>query len=156
MAERIMLTNEGFESLKKELGVLKEKLMTDVAQKIKEAREYGDLSENSEYDEAKNEQGKINSRISEIEEILSHATIVENNRNNHDINIGNFVRLRELNTNKEMEIMIVTSQESDVFKNKISIDSPLGESLYKRHIGETVRVKAPNGVKKYKILGVKS
>lgn len=156
MAEKIMLTNEGFESLKKELSVLKEKLMNDVAQKIKEAREYGDLSENSEYDEAKNEQGKINSRISEIEEILSHATIVENNRNVHDINIGNVVKLKDLNTNKEIEFMMVTSQEADVFKNKISIDSPLGESLYKHHIGETVRVKAPNGVKKYKILGVKS
>ena len=156
MAERIMLTNEGFESLKKELSVLKEKLMNDVAQKIKEAREFGDLSENSEYDEAKNEQGKINSRISEIEEILSHATIVENSRNTHDINIGNVVKLKDLNANKEIEIMIVTSQEADVFKNKISIDSPLGESLYKHHMGETVRVKAPNGVKKYKILGVKS
>ncbi len=156
MDGNVMLTSEGFKSLKKELSVLKERLMNDVAQKIKEAREFGDLSENSEYDEAKNEQGKINSRISEIESILSHATIVENDRNVHDVNIGNVVRLKDLNKNKTMEIVIVTSQEADIFKNKISIDSPLGKSIYKRHIGEMVRVKAPNGVNKYKILGVKS
>ncbi|WP_456400451.1 transcription elongation factor GreA [Mesoaciditoga sp.] len=154
MKEKIVLTKEGYESLKKELGELRERLMNDVAQKIKEAREYGDLSENSEYDEAKNEQGKINSRITEIEEILSHAVVVEENKDIHEVNIGSIVKLKDLNTGKEMKVMVVTSQESDIFKNKISVDSPLGEAIYKRHLGETVRIKAPNGTKKYLIMDV--
>ncbi len=154
MKEKIVLTKEGYESLKKELGELRERLMNDVAQKIKEAREYGDLSENSEYDEAKNEQGKINSRITEIEEILSHAVVVEESKDIHEVNIGSIVKLKDLNTGKEMKVMVVTSQESDIFKNKISVDSPLGEAIYKRHLGETVRIKAPNGAKKYLIMDV--
>ena len=155
MEDKIELTKEGYESLKRELKELKEKLMNEVAQKIKEAREFGDLSENSEYDEAKNEQGKINSRISEIENILSRATIVGDELNNiHEVNIGNRVKLKDLSSNNEMEFMIVTSQEADIFKNKISVDSPLGKAVYKRKVGETVRVKAPNGTKKYLILNV--
>ena len=155
MEDKIELTKEGYESLKKELKELKEKLMNEVAQKIKEAREFGDLSENSEYDEAKNEQGKINSRISEIESILSRATIVGDELNNiHEVNIGNRIKLKDLSSNNEMEFMIVTSQEADIFKNKISVDSPLGRAVYKRKVGETVRVKAPNGTKKYTILNV--
>ncbi len=155
MEDKIELTKEGYESLKRELKELKEKLMNEVAQKIKEAREFGDLSENSEYDEAKNEQGKINSRISEIENILSRATIVGDELNNiHEVNIGNRVKLKDLSSNNEMEFMIVTSQEADIFKNKISVDSPLGRAVYKRKVGETVRVKAPNGTKKYLILNV--
>ncbi len=154
MKEKIVLTKEGYQSLKRELSELRERLMNDVAQKIKEAREYGDLSENSEYDEAKNEQGKINSRISEIEEILAHAVVAENTTDIKEINIGSVVTLKDLNSGQEMKIMIVTSQESDIFKHKISIDSPLGEALYKKRSGETVRIKAPNGTKKYLILNV--
>ncbi len=154
MKEKIVLTKAGYQSLKKELSELREKLMNEVAQKIKEAREYGDLSENSEYDEAKNEQGKINSRISEIEEILAHAVVAESSKDVKEINIGSIIRLKDLNTGKEMKVMIVTSQESDIFKQKISIDSPLGEALYKKRSGETVRIKAPNGTKKYFILDV--
>ncbi len=155
MEDRIELTREGYESLKRELKELKERLMNDVAQKIKEAREFGDLSENSEYDEAKNEQGKINSRISEIEGILSRATIIEDEHNNvHEVNLGNVVKLRDLTSNHEIKFMIVTAQEADIFKNKISVDSPLGEAIYKRRVGETVRVKAPNGTKKYLITDV--
>ncbi len=155
MEDKIELTKEGYESLKRELKELKERLMNEVAQKIKEAREFGDLSENSEYDEAKNEQGKINSRISEIESILSRATIIEDELNNiHEVNIGNLIKLKDLSSNNEMEFMIVTSQEADIFKNKISVDSPLGRAVYKRKVGETVRVKAPNGTKKYLILNV--
>lgn len=152
---KIQLTKEGYESLKTELGDLKEKLMNEVAKKIKEAREFGDLSENSEYDEAKNEQGKINSRISEIEEILANATIIgENNKNKHEVGIGNIVKLRELSANTELTMMLVTAQEADIFKNKISVDSPLGEAVNDKKVGDTVRVKAPNGVKRYLILEV--
>lgn len=152
---KIQLTKDGYESLKAELAGLKEKLMNEVARKIKEAREFGDLSENSEYDEAKNEQGKINSRISEIDEILANATIIEEgNKNKHEVNIGNVVKLRELATNSELTMMLVTAQEADIFKNKISIDSPLGEAVNKKKIGDTIRVKAPSGVKRYLVLEV--
>jgi|UniRef100_A0A7V3RE34 transcription elongation factor GreA len=151
---KIPLTKEGYQSLKDELAELKEKLMNEVAKKIKEAREFGDLSENSEYDEAKNEQGKINSRISEIEEILANAFVIEESRNSREVNLGNTIKLKDLITDGEMTIMLVTAQEADIFKNKISADSPLGEAINKKKIGDTVRVKAPNGAKKYLILDV--
>ncbi len=151
---KISLTKEGYQSLKDELAELKERLMNDVAKKIKEAREFGDLSENSEYDEAKNEQGKINSRISEIEEILANASVIEESRNSREANLGNTIRLKEINSNSEMSIMLVNAQEADIFKNKISVDSPLGEAINKRKVGDTIRVKAPNGTKKYLILEI--
>lgn len=170
MEDKIELTRSGYESLKKELKELKERLMNDVAKKIKEAREFGDLSENSEYDEAKNLQGKINSRISEIEGILSRATIISDDRSNiHEVNLGNVIRLKRLKRLKDsssehdkdstsdqdiMEFLLVTAQEADIFKNKISVDSPLGKAIYKRKVGETVRVKAPSGTNKYKIVEV--
>lgn len=154
MSSKIMLTREGYDSLKKELAELKDKLMNEVARKIKEAREFGDLSENSEYDEAKNEQGKINSRISELEEILSKATVIEESKNAHEVNLGNTITLMNLGSKKELKIMLVTAQEADIFKNKISVDSPLGEAIHKRKVGDEVRVKSPNGAKKFKILGV--
>ncbi len=156
MSSKIMLTREGYDSLKKELVELKDKLMNEVAKKIKEAREFGDLSENSEYDEAKNEQGKINSRISELEEILSKATVIEESKNAHEVNLGNTITLVEIASKKELKIMLVTAQEADIFKNKISVDSPLGEAIHKRKVGDEVRVKSPNGAKKFKILGVKN
>lgn len=154
MSSKIMLTREGYDSLKKELVELKDKLMNEVAKKIKEAREFGDLSENSEYDEAKNEQGKINSRISELEEILSKATVIEESKNAHEVNLGNTIMLMNIGTKKELKIMLVTAQEADIFKNKISVDSPLGEAIHKRKVGDEVRVKSPNGTKKFKILNV--
>ncbi|MCD6546522.1 MAG: transcription elongation factor GreA [Thermotogae bacterium] len=153
--EVIYLTKEGYEALKKELNELREKFMYEVAPKIKEARELGDLSENSEYDEAKNEQGRIGSRIREIEEILSKAEIIDESKlNNNTISLGNKVLIRDLETQEEMELKIVNSQEANIFENKISIESPLARALEGKKVGDIVRVKAPKGIQKYQILGI--
>jgi len=152
----IYLTKEGYESLKRELDELKKKFMYEVAQKIKDARELGDLAENSEYEEAKNEQGRIGSRIREIEEILSRAELIDvSNMDSNVINLGNKVLIKDLSSGEEMEITIVNPQEADIFEGKISVDSPLGKALLGRRLGETIRIRAPKGVQRFQILGIK-
>ncbi len=151
----IYLTKEGFDSLNDELKQLREKLMYDIAQRIKEAREFGDLSENSEYEEAKNEQGRINGRIIEIENILQKAEIIDPNDIQTDvINLGHQVLLKDLKTNKEQKIKIVNSQEADIFEKKISVESPLGKEIGGRRVGEEIRVKTPGGIQRFKIMGI--
>jgi transcription elongation factor GreA len=153
--EVIYLTREGYEALKKELNELRERFMYEVAPKIKEARELGDLSENSEYDEAKNEQGKIGSRIREIEEILSKAEVIDESKlNSNTITLGNKVIIKDLETQEELELKIVNPQEADIFENKISIESPLARALEGKKVGDVVRVKAPKGIQRYQILGI--
>ncbi|SHH19037.1 transcription elongation factor GreA [Thermosipho atlanticus] len=151
--ETIYLTKEGYEKLKKELDTLKQKLMFEIAERIKEARELGDLSENSEYQEAKNEQGRIAARVNELENMLSKAEVIESLGTN-SVNIGNWVIIKNLDTNEEKKIQIVTPHEADVFQNKISIESPLGRALVGKKVGEIVKIKAPNGAFKYEILGI--
>lgn len=151
--ETIFLTKEGYEKLKKELETLKQKLMFDIAERIKEARELGDLSENSEYQEAKNEQGRIAARVNELENMLSKAEVIESLGTN-SVNIGNWVIIKNLSTGEEKKIQIVTPHEADVFQNKISIESPLGRALVGKKVGETVKIKAPNGAFKYEIIGI--
>lgn len=151
----IYLTKEGFDSLNEELKQLREKLMYEIAQRIKEAREFGDLSENSEYEEAKNEQGRINGRIIEIENILQKAEIIDPNDIQTDvINLGHQVLLKDLKTNKEQKIKIVNSQEADIFEKKISVESPLGKEISGRRVGEEIRVKTPGGIQRFKIIGI--
>jgi transcription elongation factor GreA len=151
----IYLTKEGFDSLNDELKQLREKLMYDIAQRIKEAREFGDLSENSEYEEAKNEQGRINGRILEIETILQKAEIIDPNDVQTDvINLGHQVLLKDLKTNKEQKIKIVNSQEADIFERKVSVESPLGKEINGRRVGEEIRVKTPGGIQRFKIMGI--
>lgn len=152
--EAIYLTKEGYEKLKAELDQLKQKLMFEIAARIKEARELGDLSENSEYQEAKNEQGRIAARINELENMLSKAEVIEGLDTN-TINIGNWVLIKNLDTGEEKTIQIVTPHEADVFNNKISLESPIGRVLVGKKVGEVVKIKAPKGVYKYKILGIK-
>jgi len=153
--EIIYLTQEGFESLKKELKDLKERLMYDIAARIKEAREYGDLSENSEYDEAKNEQGRINGRILEIETVLDKAEIIDANDVQSDIaRLGLTVMVKNLENNKEKTFKLVNPQEADIFENKVSVESPVGEALDGGSIGDIVKVKTPSGIQQYEIIGI--
>ncbi|MGJ8455139.1 transcription elongation factor GreA [Pseudothermotoga sp. U03pept] len=149
----IHLTKEGYEELKQELDTLKQKLMYEVAERIKEARELGDLSENTEYDEAKNEQGRIGSRIAELEQILNNSEIIENT-DSSQISVGSWVLIKNLNTSEERSIRLVNPQEADVFANKISIDSPIGRALVGRKVGEVVKVATPAGPVKYEIIGI--
>ena len=151
--KKVYLTREGYEKLKKELEELRHKLMYEISERIKEARELGDISENSEYEAAKNEQGRIGSRIMEIEQILSVAEIIDN-QNTNQVSLGNWVVLKNLKTGEEFKVRIVTPQEADIFSNKISEDSPVGKSLLGKKVGDVVRVQTPSGVVEYQIAAI--
>ena len=151
--KKVYLTREGYEKLKKELKELRHKLMYEISERIKEARERGDISENSEYEAAKNEQGRIGSRIMEIEQILSVAEIIDNQSTNQ-VSLGNWVVLKNLKTGEEFKVRIVTPQEADIFSNKISEDSPVGKSLLGKKVGDVVKVQTPSGVVEYQIAAI--
>ncbi len=158
MAEKKnILTEEGLAKLEDELQDLKVIKRKEVAAKIKEAREQGDLSENAEYDAAKDEQRDIEIRIEEIEKILKNAEIVTSEDvDANAINIGSTVRIRDLEFNEEMEYKIVGSTEADVLGNKISNESPVGVALIGSKAGDTIEVETPNGeMVQYQILEIK-
>ena len=142
-----------YDELKQELDYSKTTRADEVAELIKEARGFGDLSENSEYDEAKNEQGKLYSRIAELEDILLHAVIVDESEMDSDkISIGCIVTVTNMDTRKQLPAYkIVGSQEADVMSRAISEDSPFGKALMGRKAGEEVTVEAPKGVIHYHI-----
>ena len=142
-----------YDELKQELDYSKTTRADEVAELIKEARGFGDLSENSEYDEAKNEQGKLYSRIAELEDILLHAVIVDESETDSDkISIGCTVTVTNLDMRKQMPAYkIVGSQEADVMSRAISEDSPFGKALMGRKAGDEVAVEAPKGVIHYRI-----
>ena len=142
-----------YDELKQELDYSKTTRADEVAELIKEARGFGDLSENSEYDEAKNEQGKLYSRIAELEDILLHAVIVDESEMDSDkISIGCLVTVTNMDTRKQLPAYkIVGSQEADVMSRAISEDSPFGKALMGRKAGEEVSVEAPKGVIHYRI-----
>lgn len=142
-----------YDELKQELDYSKTTRADEVAELIKEARGFGDLSENSEYDEAKNEQGKLYSRIAELEDILLHAVIVDESEMDSDkISIGCVVTVTNMDTRKQLPAYkIVGSQEADVMSRAISEDSPFGKALMGRKAGEEVTVEAPRGVIHYRV-----
>ena len=153
MQKQYKLTKERLEELKAELEHLKTVREHEVAELIKEARGFGDLSENSEYDEAKNEQGKLYSRIAELEDILLHAVIVDEAEMDSDkISIGCKVVVTNLDTRKQLPAYkIVGSQEADVMNRAISEDSPFGKALMGRKAGDEVIVEAPKGAIHYRV-----
>ena len=142
-----------YDELKQELDYSKTTRADEVAELIKEARGFGDLSENSEYDEAKNEQGKLYSRIAELEDILLHAVIVDESEMDSDkISIGCLVTVTNMDTRKQLPAYkIVGSQEADVMSRAISEHSPFGKALMGRKAGEEVTVEAPRGVIHYRV-----
>ena len=155
MAKEYRLSAERFEELKQELTSLKTVREKEVAELIKEARSFGDLSENSEYDEAKNEQGKLYSRIAELEEILSNYTIISEQEKNMDIvHVGNTVVVEDLEFSEEETYQIVGSQEADPMNGRISEESPFGRALLGRKAGDGVVVEAPAGNIRYKITAI--
>ena len=145
-----ILTYEGLKALEDELHELKVNRRREVAQKIKEAREQGDLSENAEYDAAKEEQRDIELRIEEIDKILKNAEVVDEDE--VDLDKINTVTIKDLEFNEEMEYKIVGSTEADSLKGKISNESPVGKALIGAQKGETVEVETPAGIIKYEIL----
>lgn len=153
MVKEFKMSQERFDELKKELEYNKTTRADEIAELIKEARGFGDLSENSEYDEAKNEQGKLYSRIAELEEILLHAVIVDDSEVDSDkISIGCRVTVTNLDNGKELPAYkIVGSQEADVMSRSVSEDSPFGKALMGARVGDEVNVEAPRGMIRYRV-----
>ncbi|WP_078552701.1 transcription elongation factor GreA [Bacillus alkalicellulosilyticus] len=150
------MTLEGKQKLEDELEYLKSERRKEVVERIKVARSFGDLSENSEYDSAKEEQAFVEGRISQVENILRNAVIIEDDGNNTNVvSLGKTVRFVELPDGDEEEYTIVGSAESDPFEGKISNDSPMAQSLLGRSIGEKVTVNTPGGEMEVEILEVK-
>lgn len=154
-AKKNLLTYEGLKALEDELHDLKVVRRKEVAGKIKEAREQGDLSENAEYDAAKDEQRDIEARIEEIEKILKNAeVVVEDEVDVNKINVGCTISVLDMEYNEEMEFKIVGSSEANSLKGKISNESPVGKALMGRGIGDVVTVETQAGVFQYKILNI--
>ena len=156
MAEKKnILTYEGLKKLEDELQDLKVNQRREIAQKIKEAREQGDLSENAEYDAAKDEQRDIEARIEQIEKILKNAEVVLDEEIDLDkISIGCLVRVLDVEYDEEEEYKLVGSSEASSLQNKISNESPFGQALIGAKVGDIVEVVAPAGVIKYKVLSI--
>ena len=145
------LTKSGVKKLEAELENLKTVVRPEIAEKIKLARSFGDLSENSEYDEAKNEQGLIESRIAEIEQTLAHAIILDDDEiSTEKVGIGNIVTILDIEMEEEMTFQIVGTSEANIDKAHMSDESPIGKAL----IGESVTAEAPSGEIQFKILNI--
>ena len=155
MATELVMTTEGYEALKAELNELKSVTRGEISEKIRIARGFGDLSENSEYDEAKNEQGKLYARIGELEEILSNYVVIEEDEAEGDyVRLGSTVTLLDKEFDDELTYKIVGSQEADPMNGAISEDSPLGKALMGKNAGDNVVVDAPAGPVEYKLLKI--
>ncbi len=156
MHKEVILTKEGYDKLVEELSDLVSRRRKEVAQRIKESIEFGDLSENSEYDDAKNEQAFVEGRITEINEILNEAKVVEGgNGRRKTVDIGCRVKLKDLETDEDAEYRIVGSVEADPGDHKISNESPVGQAIMGKKTGQTVEVKVPRGTLQYQIVSIK-
>jgi transcription elongation factor GreA len=154
--KEVILTLDGLAKLEKELELLKTVKRREVAERIKQALEFGDISENSEYEDAKNEQGFIEGRILQIEKMLRNAKVIDEQEVHADVvTIGSKVTLVESNGTNEMEYMIVGSAEADPEHAKISNESPVGRSVMGQKVGSIVNVNVPMGTIQYKIKAIK-
>ena len=155
MAKQIIVTEEGLKKLQEELEYLKTTKRKEVVEAIRVALSFGDLSENSEYDEAKNEQAKTEARISELEESLKHVKVISDSEVTTDtVNVGNRVKVYDEEFEEEILYTIVGSTEADPLEDKISDQSPIGAALIGQQMGATVEVTTPGGVIKLKILEI--
>ena len=154
-AKKNLLTYTGLKALEDEMEDLKLNRRKEVSQKIKEAREQGDLSENAEYDAAKDEQRDIEARIEEIEKILKNAeVVVEDDVDSDKINVGYTVKLYDEEFEEEIEYKIVGSTEANSLQGKISNESPVGKALIGASVGQEIEVETQMGIIKYKVLGI--
>ncbi len=152
----ILLTQEGYDNLEKELDYLKTEKRTEIAERIKVALGFGDLSENSEYDEAKSAQASNETKIAELENKIRYARIIDESEiDTKTVQVGNIVTIHDEEFDEDLVYTIVGSTEVDLAQNKISNESPMGVALLGAKKGETVEVAAPAGVMKYKILAIK-
>ena len=150
----VYLTEEGLEELKKELDNLINVRRPENIQAIKEARALGDLSENAEYDAARNEQAQIEARIQQLEKMLENVSIIVE-VSNETVGIGNTVSIKYVDDDEEEEYKIVGSQEADPFESKISNESPIAQALFEHKVGDVVTVESPNGSYEVEIIAIK-
>ena len=151
---RYKMSAERLEELKKELEYLQTVREKEVAEQIKEARSFGDLSENSEYDEAKTEQGKLYSKIAEIKNLIENAEIVQKSEGTDTVGNGSIVTIRDVEFDDTEVYQIVGSQEANPTEGKVSDDSPVGRALMGHRVGETVQVQAPAGNIEFEIIKI--
>ena len=147
------MSKEGYAKLEKELDYLKSIRRAEVAQKLKEARAFGDLSENAEYDEAKNEQGILEANIAEMEKTLENA-IIRVNISVHEVGMGSVVELLDMKKNQKKKFQIVGTNEASPVDGKISDESPIGKAVMKKKVGERFTVEAPVGTLEFEVLDI--
>lgn len=151
----IKMSDDSLKKLQKELDYLVTTRRAEIAQKLKEARAFGDLSENAEYDEAKNEQGLLEARIVELEKTIANAEVVDYDELSFDeVNVGVTVRVLDIDMDEEEELQIVGSNESDPTVGKISDESPIGMALLKKKVGDVVEIEAPGGLVRFKVIEI--
>ncbi len=154
--KEVLLTQEGFDNIEKELEYLRTEKRAEIAERIKVALGFGDLSENSEYDEAKNAQAENETKIAELENKVRYAKIIdEKDIDTKTVQVGNTVKLYDIEFEEEVEYTIVGSTEVNLAENRISNESPIGRALIGAKKGAEIEVEAPAGVIKYKILSIK-
>ena len=155
MSGIILLTQEGYDKIVAEYDDLVTVKRKEVAERIKEAISYGDISENAEYDSAKEEQAELEERIMKLEHMLRNAKILDHNEISDDsVNVGLKVKIKELDSNETIEFTIVGSTEADPFEGKISNESEVGKQLLGKKIGDIAEVNVPDGVIRYEILDI--
>ncbi len=153
MAGPVYLSQEGFEKLKKELHELKTIKRKEIIERIETAKELGDLSENAEYADAKEEQSFIEGKIMELEEMVNNAVIIEKDQKSGWVSIGSIIKIKS--NGEEKEYTIVGSNEADPVHGKISNESPLGQAFLGKRVGDEVEVTVPKGIIKYRIIEIK-
>ncbi|WFD10102.1 transcription elongation factor GreA [Tepidibacter hydrothermalis] len=154
--KEVLLTKEGHKKIEDELEYLKAVRRKEVAERIKIAISFGDISENSEYDEAKNEQAQLEERILKLENMLTKAVIIDESKIDLSIvTIGSVVKVNDIDFDEEVEYTIVGSAEADPYEFKISNESPVGKALLGRKVGDKVDVQVPDGMAKFEILEIK-
>jgi transcription elongation factor GreA len=153
----VLLTPEGYEKLKQEIEFLRNDKRREVADRIRVAREFGDIAENAEYDDAKNEQAMLEHKIAQLEERLLHARVIDTDDvDTSVVSLGSKVRLRDVDANETVEYHIVGSAEANPAEQKLSNESPVGKAIMGHKKGETVEVAAPRGSLKFKIMDIKA
>jgi transcription elongation factor GreA len=154
MVGEILLTKDGYNAKIEELNELRTKKRPEIAERLKEAIAYGDISENSEYDAAKNEQAELEYKIGELESLIKNAKILEEGGKSDIVHIGQKVKIRKVGTKTAVEYTIVSSSEADPINGKISNVSPVGAALIDKKIKDKVDVKLPDGTARYEILSI--
>ena len=155
--KEVILTPEGFKKLQLEIDHLRNVKRREVAERIRVAREFGDIAENAEYDDAKNEQAMLEHKIAQLEERLLSARVITKKEISKDtVSVGSHVRLRDMQANKTFEYRIVGSAEANPAENKLSNESPVGKAIIGKKKGDVVEVVAPRGSLKFKIMEIKA